>query len=126
MHDIDDWEVVTTIPGLVMYRYDALLCFANAENFKQRSLDAIEAEINPVEWFVLNMEANVEIDINGSDMLFELRDELAAKDIIFAMARVKQDLYLELQRAGFLSNIQADHIYSTLPTAIAAFEQRNP
>ncbi|WP_246141980.1 SulP family inorganic anion transporter [Hyella patelloides] len=124
LHDIDDWQGAKTIPGLVIYRYDAPLCFANAENFKQRSLLAIEAEINPVEWLILNMEANVEIDITAIDMLFELRDELVAKNIVFAMARVKQDLYLELEKAGFLQNIPAEHIYPTLPTAIAAFEQR--
>jgi high affinity sulfate transporter 1 len=123
-HDIEDWEGATTIPGLVIYRYDAPLCFANAENFKERSLDAIEAETTPVEWFVLNMEANVEIDITAIDMLSELRNELAAKNIVFAMARVKQDLYLELKKAGFLDTIKAEHIYPTLATAIAAFEQK--
>ena len=70
------------------------------------------------------MEANVEIDITAIDMLAELRAELSAKNIIFAMTRVKQDLYLELKKAGFLKNIQAEHIYPTLHTAIAAFEQR--
>ena len=124
LHDIDDWEDAKTIPGLVVYRYDAPLCFANAENFKQRSLEAVEAEVTPVEWFVLNMEANVEIDITAIDILSELRNELAAKNITFAMARVKQDLYIELKRAGFVKDAQAEHIYPTLPTAIAAFEQR--
>ncbi|GAB4543643.1 MAG: SulP family inorganic anion transporter [Pleurocapsa sp.] len=124
LHDIEDWDGATTIPGLVIYRYDAPLCFANAENFKERSLDAIEAETTPVEWFVLNMEANVEIDITAIDMLSELRNELALKNITFAMARVKQDLYLELKKASFLDTIKPEHIYPTLPTAIAAFEQR--
>ncbi len=107
-----------------MYRYDAPLCFANAENFKQRSLLSIEAEITPIEWLVLNMEANVEIDITAIDMLVELRAELAAKNITFVMARVKQDLYLDLERAGFLKDLTAEHIYPTLHTAISAFEQR--
>lgn len=124
LHDIEDWEGATTIPGLLMYRYDAPLCFANAENFKQRSLLAIKAESVPVEWFVLNMEANVEIDITAIDMLSELRAELASKNITFAMARVKQDLYLNLERAGFLEKIRVEYIYPTLHTAIAAFEQR--
>ncbi|MGF1590678.1 MAG: SulP family inorganic anion transporter [Pleurocapsa sp.] len=124
LHDIDDWEGATTIPGLLIYRYDAPLCFANAENFKQRSLEAIQAETTPVEWLVLNMEANVEIDITAIDMLAELKAELTAKNIIFAMTRVKQDLYLELEKAGFLKSMQAEHIYPTLHTAIAAFEQR--
>ncbi len=125
LHDVDDWEGATTIPGLVIYRYDAPLCFANAENFKRRSLEAIASEIYPVEWFVLSMEANVEIDITAIDMLLELQAELAAKNITFAMARVKQDLYLELERAGFLKNISTEHIYPTLHTAIEAFTARH-
>ena len=124
LHDIDDWEGAETISGLLMYRYDAPLCFANAENFKQRVLESIAVEPTPVEWLVLNMEANVEIDITAIDMLAELRDELAARNIVFAMARVKQDLYLDLERAGFLKDIKAEHIYPTLHTAIAAFENR--
>jgi sulfate permease, SulP family len=123
-HDVDDWEGATTIPGLVIYRYDAPLCFANAENFKRRSLEAIATERHPVKWFVLNMEANVEIDITAIDMLLELQAELAAKNISFGMARVKQDLYLQLERAGFLKKISTEHIYPTLHTAIAAFTAR--
>ena len=122
-HDVDDWKGATTIPGLVIYRYDAPLCFANAENFKERVLEAIAAEVNPVEWLVLNMEANVEIDITAIDMLAELREELATKDITFALARVKQDLYLDLKKAQFLDPT-AEHIYPTLKTAIAAFKGR--
>jgi high affinity sulfate transporter 1 len=122
LHDIKDWQGATTIPGLVMYRYDAPLCFANAENFKQRSLSAIAAETVSVQWLILNMEANVEIDITAIDMLSELRDELTAQDITLGMARVKQDLYLDLERAGFFKGLQLEHIYPTLHTAIAAFE----
>ncbi|BAU62836.1 sulfate transporter [Stanieria sp. NIES-3757] len=125
LHDIEDWQGATTIPGLVIDRYDAPLCFANAEDFKKRSLEAIEAEATPVEWFVLNMEANVEIDIIAIDILFELRDELAAQNITFAMSRVKQDLYLELKRVEFLKNFPAEYIYPTLDTAIATFEQHH-
>lgn len=122
-HDVDDWEGAETIPGLLMYRYDAPLCFANAENFKERVLEAIALESTPVSWLILNMEANVEIDITAIDMLAELRDELAAKNITFALARVKQDLYIDLKKAQFL-NPNAEHIYPTLRTAIAAFERR--
>ena len=121
-HDVDDWEGATTVPGLVIYRYDAPLCFANAENFKQRVLEAIAAETIPVEWLILNMEANVEIDITAIDMLTELQEELATKNITFALARVKQDLYLDLKKAQFIDPT-AEHIYPTLRTAIAAFKQ---
>ena len=123
-HDIDDWEGATTIPGLVIYRYDAPLCFANAEDFKYRALRAIELEVTPVEWFVLNTEAIAEIDITAMDILEELYDELAASGITFAMARVKQDLYAQLKRSPLLQKITEDRIYLTLHTMIFGFKSR--
>jgi high affinity sulfate transporter 1 len=125
LHDIDDWEGAKTIPGLVIYRYDAPLCFANVENFKRRAIEAIEAETTPVEWFVLNTEAIAEVDITALDMLEELCDELAARGITLTMARVKQDLYAQLKRSGFLEKIKPEHVYLTLNTAIAAFHNRH-
>lgn len=124
LHDIEDWAGATTIPGLVIYRYDAPLCFANAENFKRRAIQAIESEIAPVEWFILNTEAIVEIDITAADILEELRRELASRKITFALARVKQDLYLQLKKAGLVDTIGSHRIYPTLHTAIEGFQSQ--
>jgi MFS superfamily sulfate permease-like transporter len=77
-----------------------------------------------VEWFVINTEAIVEIDITAADLLINLYDELRARGITLGMARVKQDLYLQLGRAGLLDRI-GDRIYFTLPTAIEAFLERH-
>jgi SulP family sulfate permease len=93
---------------------------ANTEDFRQRAA-AIAAEQVPVEWFVLNTEAIVEIDITAADMLSEFCDELASRDITFALARVKQDLYAQLRRSGLLEKIGTDRIYLTPHTAIAGF-----
>jgi high affinity sulfate transporter 1 len=122
LHDVADWEGASTIPGLMLYRYDAPLCFANAEDFRRRALAAIAAEPSPVRWFVLNAEAIVEIDITAVDVLQELQGELAGRGIVFAFARVKQDLYRQLRRAGVAERIGPDRFYPTLPTAIAAFQ----
>ena len=124
MHDIDDYPEATPVPGLLVYRYDAPLCFANAEDFRRRALDAVEKNRGPVEWFVLNAEANVEVDLTALDALELLRDELTDKGIVFAMARVKQDLRDSLAAAGMLGRIGEDRIFLTLPTAIEAFNQR--
>ncbi len=124
LHDIADWEGATTIPGLVIYRYDAPLCFANAEDFKCRALSAIAAEVVPVEWFILNTEAIVEIDITAADILADLIDELTDRNITFGMARVKQDLYKQLVRSRILKKMHPDGIYLTLHTAIDSFEAR--
>jgi sulfate permease, SulP family len=124
LHDINDWAGATTIPGLVIYRYDAPLCFANAEDFKSRALRAIESEVTPVEWFVLNTEAIAEIDITAMDMLEELYDELAASGITFAMARVKRDLYAQLKRSPLFQKISEERMYLTLHTMMIGFQAR--
>ncbi|GCL51336.1 sulfate transporter [Microcystis aeruginosa NIES-3804] len=125
LHDIEDWQGATTIPGLVLYRYDAPLCFANAENFRKRVIAAIEAEKVPVEWFVLNAEAILDIDITAVDMLKELHRELIGSGITFAMARVKQDLYQQLKKGDLSETISTERIYPTLEEAIKAFHDRN-
>jgi high affinity sulfate transporter 1 len=124
LHDITDWPGAATIPGLVIYRYDAPLFFANAADFKRRALGVIEAETTPVEWFVINTEAIVEIDITAADMLVELYEKLRKRGITLALARVKQDLYAQLKRCGLLDLVGTEHIFFTLPSAIDGFNQR--
>ncbi|WP_432810675.1 SulP family inorganic anion transporter [Pantanalinema sp. GBBB05] len=124
LHDIEDWSGATTIPGLVIYRYDAPLCFANVENFKRRAWAAIAAETTPVEWFVLNTEAISEVDMTAIEALAEFHSDLAAQGITFALARVKQDLYAQLKRSGLLQQITPERVYFTLHTAISGFEVR--
>jgi high affinity sulfate transporter 1 len=121
MHDIDDYPEATLVPGLVVYRYDAPLCFANAENFRQRALASAEASPTPVEWFVLNAEANVEVDLTAIDTLDELRAELDRRGIVFAMARVKQDMRDDLAAAGLVDRVGDDLIFPTLPTAVQGY-----
>lgn len=122
MHDVDDYPEAVQIPGLVVYRYDAPLCFANAEDFRRRALQAIDLCPQPVSWFVLNAEANVEVDMTAIDALERLRAECARRGIVFAMARVKQDLRDALTAAGITAKVGENRLFMTLPTAVAAFE----
>jgi sulfate permease, SulP family len=120
MHDIDDYPNARTVPGLVVYRYDAPLCFANSEDFTRRALASIELA-DGAEWFILNAEANVELDVTSADALEELRQELGRRGVDFGMARVKQDLRGELAAAGLVERIGEERIFPTLPTAVAAY-----
>jgi SulP family sulfate permease len=121
MHDLDDYPNADPEPGLLVYRYDAPLFFANAENFRERALAAVEENEDPVSWFVLNAEANVEVDLTALDILDQLRAELSRRGIVFAMARVKQDLRDALKAAGLVDKIGDDRIFMTLPTAVDAY-----
>ncbi|CPU55700.1 sulfate ABC transporter [Mycobacteroides abscessus subsp. massiliense] len=124
MHDVDDYPDAIAPAGLVVYRYDAPLCFANAEDFRRRALAAVAANPTPVEWFVLNAEANVEVDLTALDALDRLRQDLKDKGIVFTMARVKQDLRDALTAADLLTKIGDEHIFLTLPSAVEAFNRR--
>ncbi|MEB3323154.1 MAG: sulfate permease [Synechococcaceae cyanobacterium] len=121
LHDVRDWKGARTRPGLVLFRYDAPLCFANADHFRRRALEAIEAEDDPVRWFVVNAEAIIEIDSTAVESMAQLFREIQTRGIVVGMARVKQDLYALLQRGGIVELIGPDHFYPTLPTAVAAF-----
>jgi sulfate permease, SulP family len=121
MHDVDDYPGSVMVQGLVVYRYDSPLFFANAEDFRRRALAAVDDAPWPVEWFLLNAEANVEVDLTALDALEDLRRELAERGIVVALARVKQELRDDLDAAGFTDRLDPDRVYMTLPTAVAAY-----
>jgi len=121
MHDVDDYPDAHQVPGLVVYRYDSPLFFANAQDFVQRALEAVEDAETKVEWFLLNAEANVNVDLTSVDALEQLRKTLADRGIEFAMARVKHETQMDLAAAGFTDKLGADRILMTLPTAVEAY-----
>ena len=121
MHDVHDYPTARTIPGLLIYRYDSPLFFANAENFRRRALAAVDEQSDPVRWFVLNTEANVEVDITALDAVDELRRELVHRGVVFALARVKQDLWADLTAYGLTASVGEELIFPTLPTAVASY-----
>jgi sulfate permease, SulP family len=124
MHDIDDYPEATLVPGLLVYRYDAPLFFADAHNFSTRALasvDVVESNGPPVRWFVLNAEANTEIDFTAVETLEELRGALSGREIALGLARVKFDVRQDLERAGFIDRIGPDMVFATLPTAVQAY-----
>lgn len=119
MHDVDDYDGAVVVPGLLVYRYDAPLFFANADNFLSR-VRASVATYDP-EWVLLNAEAMGEVDLTGADALETLRAELEQKGIVLALARLKQEPRDVLQPSGLLERIGAEHVFPTLPTALEGY-----
>ena len=119
MHDVDDYPDAEQVPGLVVYRYDSPLFFANSNDFYSQCLEA--ADTPGCRWFLLNVEANVEVDSTGLDALVQLHDELEGRGIVLALARVKNDLMLPMRRYGVADVIGEGNMYATLPTAVEAY-----
>jgi MFS superfamily sulfate permease-like transporter len=126
MHDVGDYPGATTIPGLVVFRYDAPLFFANSEDFRRRALAAVRSSARsdgPVRWFLLNAEANTEADYTAMEALGSLHAELTGQGIVFALARVKAELRDQFQAFGLAEKIGEENIFPTLPTAVEAYRR---
>jgi SulP family sulfate permease len=119
MHDVDDHAGAVVVPGLLVYRYDAPLFFANADNFLTRVREAVAA-YDP-QWVLLNTEAIGEVDFTGAHALETLRAELESRGVVLALARLKQEQREALEPSGLLDRIGAEHVFPTLPTALEAY-----
>lgn len=130
MHDITDYEA-HEIPGLVVFRYDSPLFFANAEDFRERVLEAVEEHMSAlpaasrptVRVVLLNCEGITDIDSTAVDALNALISELHARGITLQLARAHFEMAELLERAGVMARIGPDNVFPTLPTAVAAFER---
>jgi len=128
-HDVDDYPAGTQIPGLVVFRYDSPLFFANAEHFDRQCRAALDGASPPARWFLLNMEGNTEVDITGLDALEDFRQHCEHVGAELALVRVKHEVIEMLDKHGIGARIGRDRIFPTLPTAVAAYQDwvvRNP
>jgi len=86
-HDIKRYPEARLIPGLVLFRWDAPLFFANAELFSDRVLDAVAASPTPVRWLVVAAEPVTSVDVTSADMLAELDDRCMRRGSSCALPR---------------------------------------
>ena len=123
MHDIDDWDRTTTIPGLVVFRYDAPLFFMNAFDFynKVKGVSPPGTEV-----VILNMEANVELDSTALATMEDLWEALDEQGTELWLARVKRDVLAPMVTHGVAEVIGRDNMYPTLSTALDAFREAYP
>ena len=121
MHSLDDYPDSQPVEGLVVFRYDSPIFFANADDFSARAKQAIDRSPHPIRWFLLNAEANTEMDLTAVDALEKLRVDLESQGIRSAMARVKQNLSRSLAPTGFIKSVGKQYVFTTLPTAVRAY-----
>ncbi len=125
MHDITDFPDATEEPGLLVFRYDSPLFFANADNFLNKARQAMRERMPGLEWFALQCEAIIEIDSTGVDAVQALADEVAAAGIRFTLVRAKSELVETLAKTRLVSQVGEDYIFPTLPTLVGAYRARN-
>ena len=126
-HDVNDFPEAKTIPGLLLYRFEANLVFYNVEYFRDRLLALIAESKTPVEWVVLDGSSINVVDSTALDATDRLSEELADRGIVLASANVKRSLGRRFQGAWVDARraLTADRVYPTLKAAMRAFERRN-
>jgi len=121
-HNIARHEGTTTIPGLVLYRFNASVIFYNAAYFKRRVL-AVVAESPGTSWLVLDASPIVQLDSTGADTIAALADELAARGIRLVIADVHAQAQRMLERSGALERLGAGAVFPTLRTAMESYTE---
>ena len=119
-HDITRYPDARRIPGLVLFRWDAPLFFANAELFQDRVLDAVATSPTPVRWLVVAAEPVTSVDVTAADMLAELDETLHTAGIELCFAEMKDPVKDKLKRFGLFRaawrrSLLSDHRRSRWP-----------
>ena len=109
------------IPGLLLFRWDAPLFFANAEQFHTLVLKEINNAPTPVRWFVLAAEPVTSVDVTAADMLAELDDELGKAGIQLVFAEMKDPVKDKLRRFGLLTRFDERHFFVTIGQAVDGY-----
>ncbi len=125
-HDITRYPGARVVPGLVLFRWDAPLFFANAALFQQRALDAVAASPTPVRWLVVGAEPVTSVDVTAADMLDELDDTLHAAGIDLCFAEMKDPVKDKLKRFGLLSRLGAERFFPTIGQAVSGYLKTHP
>jgi SulP family sulfate permease len=126
MHDINDFDDVAEVEGLLVFRYDSPLFFANANDFTTEAMRMATAREPGLDWFALNCEAIITIDSTAAAALTSLISDLTEAGVTFCLVRAKRELLDQLDDAGMLARIGEEHIYPTLPTLVEAFRAAHP
>jgi len=110
------------VPGVVVYRFDAPLFFANAQILADdlQAATAVEAAQQPVRWVVIDAEAISDVDSTGAAMLGDLIDDLGTRGIALALARLKEPVAAYLSRAGVMDKLGPGNLYVEVDDAVDA------
>ena len=125
-HDISRYPEARLIPGLVLFRWDAPLFFANAESFHERVLDAVASSPTPVRWLVVAAEPVTSIDVTAADALCELDDTLHAAGIELCFAEMKSPVQEKLKRFEVFARLGENTFFATVGEAVKAYLASRP
>ena len=124
LHDVRSYPDADQVEGLVVFRFDAPLFFANARAFRQQIRELAAAEPQP-HWIVVAAEPITDVDTTAADMLEDLDEYLNARGISLVFAEMKGPVRTKIERYELTRTIDPAHFFPTIESALDAF-QRTP
>jgi high affinity sulfate transporter 1 len=121
-HDVHTHPEAQHLPGLVIYRFDAPLFFANATTFRDEVRRLARADPPPA-WIIVAAEPVTDVDTTASDMLEELDETLNAHGTSLVFAELKDPVRRKIERYGLTRTIDPRHFFPTIESAIDAFRR---
>jgi MFS superfamily sulfate permease-like transporter len=125
-HDITRHPTARLIPGLVLFRWDAPLFFANAEFFHASVLDAVARSPTPVRWIVVAAEPVTSIDVTAADVICGLDDTLHTAGIELCFAEMKGPVKDTLKRFEVFARLGETTFFRTIGEAVSAYLASHP
>jgi len=119
-HDLRSYPDAEQVPGLVVYRFDAPLIFANCTTFRDE-VRRMAATDPPPAWIVVAAEPMTDVDTTAADMLEDLDEELNSRQISLAFAEMKDQVRRKIERYELTRTIDPGHFFPTVEAAVAAF-----
>jgi MFS superfamily sulfate permease-like transporter len=123
LHDTERYPGAELLPGLVVYRFDAPLIFANARIFGD-SIREIAEKHPDLRWLMVAAEPITDVDTTASDMLQELDLWLNERGVSLVFAEMKDPVREKIERYELTRTIDPAHFFRTLDEAVAAYRQQ--
>jgi high affinity sulfate transporter 1 len=123
-HDVRRYPDARQVPGLLLFRWDAPLFFANADTFRERIVDCVDDAPEPIRWVVVAAEPITDVDTTAAEMLEELDRELGARGAELAFAEMKDPVKDRLERYGLQRRIGREFFFPTIGVAVKSYLDR--
>jgi high affinity sulfate transporter 1 len=122
-HDVHSYPGAQLLPGLVLYRFDAPLFFANAKTFRDE-VTALARSDPPPRWIVIAAEPITDVDTTAADVLFDLDRLLDDRGQTLVFAELKDPVRRKIERYGLTQEIEPRHFFPTVEAAVHAWRAR--
>lgn len=123
LHDTQSYPGADELPGLLIYRFDAPLIFANSRTFSDE-MRGIAEERPDLKWILISAEPITDVDTTAADMLEDLDEWLNERGISLVFAEMKDPVRKKIDRYGLTRTIDPAHFFPTLGDAVTRYREK--